>query len=116
MTTARNAAGSVLGTVEAVSNTISTTVNVIGDGVQMLGSYVKKHRTMQEKKTVVELHVFEKNLIKDTALETIKRNIELDKFVTANPEYKEDFEKEMAELKALLNPTENSDKFELKAA
>lgn len=116
MTNARMAAGSVLGTVEAISNTITSTVNVVGDGVQIMSVYVRKHRTMQEKKTIVELHNFEKNLIKDSALETIKRNIELDKFITANPDYRENFEKEMAELQVLLNPSENSNISELKAA
>jgi hypothetical protein len=116
MTTARVAAGSVLGTVEAVSNTVTQSVNVIGDGVQMLSVYVRKHRQMQEKKTIVELHTFEKRLIEDTALETTKRHIELDKFVAVNPEYKENFEKEMAELKALLNPSENSNVSVLNAA
>lgn len=116
MATARVAAGSVMDTVTATANTVSTAVNVIGDGIQMLGNFVAKHRQMQSMSIKIELDSFETRLIEDTALETQKRRIEIDKFINSNPEYKKDYESELARLKTLLNSDENSNITNLKAA
>lgn len=116
MATARVAAGSVMDTVTATANTVSTAVNVIGDGIQMLGNFVAKHRTMQSMSIKVELRDYKTRLIEDSALETQKRRIEIDKFIAANPTYKSDYEKELVELRKLLDEDENTNLVELKAA
>ena len=112
MANARIAAGSLLDTVTNTANMLSSTVNVMADSVNMLGSYVSKHRTMQDKRTLIELDNFENRLIEETTLENSKRKEKIDQYVAGNPERAQFVNDEYARLKALLNPNTQQAKSE----
>lgn len=108
MATARNAAGSVFDSVTACSGALTQTFNTVGDSIAMLSDFVRKHRTMQQLSIKMELEDFEVNLVRDATVEDIKRRIEIQKFMDDNPEYVEQFNKELERRKALLRSDENA--------
>lgn len=106
MATARVAAGSVLDTVTAISNTASAAVNTVGDSILMLSAFVTKHRTMQTMSIKIELDSYENRLVEDTALETEKRRIEIQKFFDAHPDNVKSYSDELKRLKSILRSDE----------
>lgn len=109
MATARIAAGSVFDTVAATANAVSAIANTASDSVLMLHDFVAKHRKMQQIKTIIDLDSYENRVIEDSSVETIKRRIDINKFLESNPDYKTQYQEELDRVKALFkSPVEES--------
>lgn len=108
MATARVAAGSLFDSVTAAGSAVTETFNVVGDSVQMLSAFVRKHKAMQSMSITMELADYETNLIRQSTLEDFRQRKEIEKFIAENPTYGVDFEKELLRRKKLLRGDENS--------
>lgn len=102
MATARVATGSVLDTVTATANCLSTTVQTVGKSIEMLGRYVDKAAEQQRLQYKADMKTFKQRLAEESVLETQKRRVEITKWLAANPNCKAEYETELAEMIQLL--------------
>jgi hypothetical protein len=102
MASTRMAIGAVLGTVNDAANTVSSIVNVVSDSAGMLNDYVRRQRTMQQDRTVIELHTFRTRLMEDTAKEQTIRTESLEDYFQGKTGRKECYEESYANLNSLF--------------
>jgi hypothetical protein len=84
MATTRMAAGSILGSVTDVANSISAVFNTVTDSVSMAHNYVKHQRSKQEETQLVDQINFRNRLVEDTAKENTKRQEEITNWLSNN--------------------------------
>lgn len=101
---ARTAGSSLLGTVTSTANMLTTTVSTLSDSVDILHSYVARHKTMQVDKTAVELALYKERLERDSAKEITDAEEEIEKYLHNNPQRTERFNAAIKRVRAALNP------------
>lgn len=102
MADARTAAGSVLGAVNETALTLTAAVTVVSGSVQMLNAFIAKERIKQADRDVIEMSDYRERLIEDAAVETTRRNGEIAKWLSADPDRKEVYEKVVAKYQDLF--------------
>lgn len=102
MASTRMAIGAVLGTINDAANTVSSVVNVVSDSAGMLNDYVKRQRTMQQDRTVIELKTFRTRLMEDTAKEQTIRTEALEDYFQGKTGRKECYLESYANLESLF--------------
>lgn len=100
MATLRTATGSVLGVVTDTAGAVSSAANTISGSMGILNDMVTTARRKRKETSIVEMKVFRKNLIQDSALDQVKREESIINYIGNDEAKQKSFNDFEAELKA----------------
>lgn len=89
MSTARMTFGTVLSTVSASAQAITTTVNVATKAVGMLDTYVSDAAEKQALRSLVDMEQFEVRLQEEISMEDTERQLKIDEFIGQSNRHQE---------------------------
>jgi transcription termination factor NusB len=104
MATTRLATQSLLGTVTSTANAVTGIVSTVADSVDILHTYVNRHKTMQADKNLIELHSYRTRLIRDTAREQTEAEEDIEKYLGNNEHRTTRFNAIHSEISKLFAP------------
>ncbi len=99
----KGAVASTLNLVATVAQTVTGIFEAAGTGASMLNAYANNVASDQSDGITIHRSVYRTNLVRSSALEQDKLELELDAHFTANPGSKERFSATSAALAALFN-------------
>lgn len=85
MTSLRMAGSQVLGTVSDTASAISSTVNALAGGMNIINDYVTTARNKQREANVVSMTTFRQQLMEDATLEAVKRQENIANYIGNDP-------------------------------
>ena len=103
MATLRTATGSVLGVVTDTAGAVSSAANTISGSMGILNDMVTTARRKRRETTIVEMKVFRKNLIQDSALDQVKREESIVNYIGNDEQKQKSFNDFEAELKSAFD-------------
>jgi len=87
MATIRNTTGSLFGMVSQTANTVTSAVNALSDGIDILQSHIESAKVDQRDQQVVHRKTYRDQLIHDASMEVADRNMEAVKYIAQSADH-----------------------------
>lgn len=101
------AIGSILGAISKVATATGDVVGDVASSADMLGNFINLQKEQQADRHILARRTYRSNLIAQHNAEITATQIALDEKFAANPQYKEMYLKNQAELEALFSSSES---------
>ena len=90
------------GSFVSILNTITNTADAANSSLDMLSSFVTEARRNQRERQLIQRDDFRRNLILESSEERAKRELELDRKVSSDPEFAQRFNSQVAHYESLF--------------
>ncbi len=102
MATTRLTFGAVLGTIQNTANTVNSTLDTVNTAVGMAHHFVKEAADKQQKRSIIDMATFEKNMIREKELEQAELDEKIVSICKQNSVIQAAFDSYSKEFEALL--------------
>lgn len=102
MTSVSSVNNSLLSTVQETANAVTGIVTSVSSSIEILNSYVARHRILQVSKNKVELNNYNKRLLEETTLEIEERKATINTYLAGDANRIASYNETYNELAALL--------------
>jgi hypothetical protein len=104
----KGAIASTLGLISTAAQSVTSIFEAAGTGASMLNAYAEKARADQADSITIHRSVYRTNLVRQSALEQDRLEVELESHFNANPGSKERFAATESKLSALFQNADAS--------